>query len=59
MIVEGKTNKEIASTPNLIVYALNTHRSRIMEKLILHSTGELVRFAVRDGLIDEIRNILH
>ena len=28
------------------------HRGKIMEKLNLHSTGELVRFAVRNGLVD-------
>ena len=52
MIAEGKTNKEIASTLNLSVYTIDAHRGRIMEKLNLHSTGELVRFAVRNGLID-------
>ncbi|MCX6610173.1 MAG: response regulator transcription factor [Acidobacteria bacterium] len=52
MIAEGKTNKEIAVTLNLSVYTVEAHRGRIMEKLNLHSTGELVRFAVRNGLID-------
>ena len=52
MIAEGKTNKEIASTLNLSVYTIDAHRGHIMEKLNLHSTGELVRFAVRNGLID-------
>ncbi|MCC6342085.1 MAG: response regulator transcription factor [Bryobacterales bacterium] len=52
MIAEGQTNKEIAGTLNLSVYTVEAHRGRIMEKLNLHSTGELVRFAVRNGLID-------
>jgi two-component system response regulator NreC len=52
MIAEGRTNKEIANTLNLSVYTVEAHRGRIMEKLNLHSTGELVRFAVRKGLID-------
>jgi two-component system, NarL family, response regulator NreC len=52
MIAEGKTNKEVASTLNLSVYTIDAHRGKIMEKLNLHSTGELVRFAVRNGLID-------
>lgn len=51
-IAEGKTNKEIAAGLNLSVYTVEAHRGRIMEKLNLHSTGELVRFAVRNGLID-------
>jgi DNA-binding NarL/FixJ family response regulator len=52
MIAEGKTNKEIAASLNLSVYTVDAHRGRIMEKLNLHSVGELVRFAVRKGLID-------
>jgi two-component system response regulator NreC len=52
LIAEGKTNKEIATLLNLSVYTVEAHRGRIMEKLNLHSTGELVRFALRNGLID-------
>jgi two-component system, NarL family, response regulator NreC len=52
MIAEGKTNKEIATALNLSVYTIEAHRGRVMEKLNLHSTGELVRFALRSGLID-------
>ncbi len=52
MIAEGKTNKEIATALNLSVYTVEAHRGRIMEKLNLHSTSELVRFALRNGLID-------
>jgi two-component system, NarL family, response regulator NreC len=52
MIAEGKTNKEIATSLKLSVYTIEAHRGRLMEKLNLHSTGELVRFAVRSGLID-------
>jgi RNA polymerase sigma factor (sigma-70 family) len=52
MIAEGKTNKEIAAALNLSVYTVDGHRSRIMDKLNLHSTGELVRFAMRNGLVD-------
>lgn len=52
LIAEGQTNKEIATRLNLSVYTVEAHRGRIMEKLNLHSTGELVRFAIRNGLID-------
>jgi DNA-binding NarL/FixJ family response regulator len=52
MIAESKTNKEIATTLNLSVYTVEAHRGRIMEKLNLHSIGELVRFSMRNGLID-------
>ena len=52
LLAEGKTNKEIAGVLNLSVYTVEAHRGRIMEKLNLHSIGELVRFAVRNGLIE-------
>jgi DNA-binding NarL/FixJ family response regulator len=52
LIAEGKTNKEVATHLNLSVYTVEAHRGRIMEKLNLHSTGELVRFAMRNGLVD-------
>lgn len=52
LIAEGKTNKEIAVRLNLSVYTVDSHRSKLMEKLNLHNTGELVRFAVKSGLVD-------
>ncbi len=52
LIAEGKTNKEIATKLNLSVYTVDSHRGKIMEKLNLHSTGELVRFAIKHGLAD-------
>lgn len=52
LIAEGKTNKEVAAKLNLSVYTIDSHRGKIMEKLNLHSTGELVRFAIKHGLAD-------
>lgn len=52
LIAEGKTNKEIAQGLSLSVYTVEAHRGRVMEKLNLHSSGELVRFALRNGVID-------
>lgn len=52
MIAESRTNKEIAQSLNLSVYTVEAHRGRIMEKLNLHSVAEMVRFAIRKGLID-------
>jgi len=52
LIAEGKTNKEVATSLNLSVYTVEAHRGKLMEKLNLHSTGELVRFAIRNGLVD-------
>lgn len=51
MIAEGRTNKEIANTLKLSVYTVEAHRGKIMEKLNLHNTGDIVRFAIRNGLI--------
>jgi two-component system, NarL family, response regulator NreC len=52
LIAAGKTNKEVAAQLNLSVYTVDSHRGKIMEKLNLHSTGELVRFALKHGLGD-------
>ena len=52
MIADSRTNKEIATALNLSVSTVEAHRGRIMEKLNLHSIAELVRFALRKGLID-------
>jgi DNA-binding NarL/FixJ family response regulator len=51
MIAEGKTNKDIANELNLSVYTVESHRGSVMEKLNLHNTGDVVRFAIRNGLI--------
>ncbi len=51
LIADGKGNKEIANVLNLSVYTVETHRSSILEKLELHNTGDVVRFAMRNGLI--------
>lgn len=51
LIAEGKTNKEIANALNLSVYTVESHRGSVMEKLNLHNTGDIVRFALRNGLI--------
>ena len=51
MIAGGKANKEIATILNLSVYTVESHRGSVMEKLNLHNTGDIVRFALRNGLI--------
>ncbi|MEZ5394614.1 MAG: response regulator transcription factor [Bryobacterales bacterium] len=51
-IAEGATNKDIASELSLSVHTVDAHRGNIMKKLDLHSSGEIVRFAVRHGLTD-------
>jgi DNA-binding NarL/FixJ family response regulator len=51
LLAEGKTNKGIAEMLNLSLHTVETHRFRVMEKLAVHSSAELVIFAVRRGLL--------
>lgn len=51
MLAEGKVAKEIATALDISVYTVDAHRGRIMKKLGLHSSTEIVRFAMRKGLI--------
>jgi two-component system, NarL family, response regulator NreC len=51
MLAEGKVAKEIATALDISVYTVDAHRGRIMKKLSLHSSTEIVRFAMRKGLI--------
>jgi two-component system response regulator NreC len=51
LLVEGKTNKEVATSLNISVYTVETHRGNILQKLNLHSLAELVLYAVRKGII--------
>jgi DNA-binding NarL/FixJ family response regulator len=51
LLAEGRSNKEVATTLNLSVYTVETHRSNILEKLNLHTTPELILYAVRKGLV--------
>jgi DNA-binding NarL/FixJ family response regulator len=52
LLAEGKSNKEVASALNISVKTAETHRSRIMAKLQLRSIGELVRYAVRNRIVE-------
>ncbi|MHB8766873.1 MAG: response regulator [Deferrisomatales bacterium] len=51
LLAQGKSNKEAASLLGLSAYTVETHRSRLMQKLDLHNTAEIVLFAVRRKLI--------
>jgi two-component system response regulator NreC len=52
LIGEGLMNKEIAKALSISVKTVESHRENIMNKLNLHSRTELVKFAIRKGLID-------
>jgi DNA-binding NarL/FixJ family response regulator len=51
LLAEGRSNKEIANRLGLSLHTVETHRTRIMEKLGVHSIAELVLSAVRRGLV--------
>jgi len=51
LIAEGKATKEIAQLLDLSVKTVETHRMRMMERLGIHDVANLVRFAVRAGLV--------
>jgi two-component system, NarL family, response regulator NreC len=50
LIAEGKSTKEVAAVLGISVKTAETHRTRIMEKLDIHETAGLVRYAIRRGL---------
>ena len=50
-IVRGFTNAEIAQQLFISIKTVETHRTRIMRKLDVHSAGELIRLAARHGLL--------
>ena len=51
LIAEGQSNKEVASFLNVSPHTVETHRTHILQKLNLHSTPELILYAVRKGII--------
>lgn len=51
LAAEGKSNKEVAAELFLSPTTVETHRAHIMEKLNLHSTADLVLYAVRKGIV--------
>lgn len=52
MIVSGKSVSEIAGSLNLSVKTISTHKARILQKMGLAGTAELVRYAIEHKLVD-------
>ena len=50
LLAEGRSNKEVATLLGLGLSTIETHRANLMQKLNLHSTAEIVLYAVRKGL---------
>jgi len=51
LLAEGKSNKEAASTLGISVKTIEAHRANIMRKLRLRSVSELVRYAIRNKIV--------
>jgi DNA-binding NarL/FixJ family response regulator len=51
LVAEGKTTKEVATILGISVKTAESHRAKIMERLDIHDTAGLVRYAIREGLI--------
>jgi DNA-binding NarL/FixJ family response regulator len=51
LLAEGNSNKQVATVLNLSLYTVETHRGNILQKLNLHSTAELILYAIRKGVI--------
>ncbi len=52
LLAEGKSNKEIAVALDITVKTAETHRANLMRKLDLHSISDLVRYAIRNNIIE-------
>jgi DNA-binding NarL/FixJ family response regulator len=52
LLSEGKSSKEVASQLDISVKTVETHRANIMRKLELHTVTELVRYAIRNQIIE-------
>ncbi len=51
LLAEGKANKDVAGILGVSLYTVETHRANIFQKLNLHSSAELVLYAIRKGVI--------
>src|SRR5258705_577755 len=52
LLAEGKSNKEIGTALKITTKTAETHRARLMAKLGVHSIAELVRYAIRNQIVE-------
>jgi DNA-binding NarL/FixJ family response regulator len=51
LIAEGMSTREIAIELGVSLSTADTHRAKLMEKLDLHKVSDLVRYAIREGIV--------
>ena len=51
MVGEGKSTKDVAKMLGISAKTAESHRARLMQKLDIHETASLVRYAIRRGLV--------
>ena len=52
LVAEGKSNKEVSAVLNISIKTVEAHRSHLMHKLNLSSVSELVRYAIRNKIVE-------
>jgi DNA-binding NarL/FixJ family response regulator len=52
LIAEGRTSKEVAALLGISATTVKSHRNHIMEKLDIHDTAGLVRYAIRHSMVE-------
>lgn len=54
LLAAGHTNKEIAESLGLSVKTIETYKARILQKLHMHTRADMVRYAIRRGLLEDL-----
>jgi DNA-binding NarL/FixJ family response regulator len=52
LLAEGRSNKEVAAALNISTRTVENHRAKVMDKLKLHSLSDLVRYAIRNNIVE-------
>ena len=52
LLAEGRSNKEVAGVLNISTRTVENHRAKVMEKLNLRSLSDLIRYAIRNKMVE-------